>query len=114
MFSVFSKRALGAIKKVQDDALVQSVSLRQQTTNPRDKRIPLIDKQSINLRIPSLEETISAYKEKVERGYSKSRNMFGSLFDYQEPSSSFLSLYISAGRVSIRQLMQVCSDATFK
>jgi len=47
------------------------------------------------------------FKEHVETKYDDTRNNFGSLFDYSAPSSSFMGLYISAGRVSIKQLISL-------
>lgn len=111
VYSVFNKRALAAIKNSSEDQLTASVKFRAAT---RAKGLPLItDVTNIGVTPPSVADSINRFRDVVERGYATTRNAFGALFDYETPSSSFLSLYISAGRVSIRQLMAVCSDATF-
>ena len=107
---MFNKRALTAIKKSSEDQLTTSVKFKSAT---HAKGLPLITDSTVGTPTPSVAESINRFRDVVERGYSITRNAFGALFDYEHPSSSFLSLYISAGRVSIRQLMAVCSDSTF-
>jgi deoxyribodipyrimidine photolyase len=109
VYSVFRERALKAIRKDNPWAKADIVSRPK-----RVKGLHSINKLSLAASVPSPAQTLEQFRGQVERGYSKSRNSFGSLFDYEQPSSSFMGLYVSAGRVSILQLLHATSDQTYK
>lgn len=49
------------------------------------------------------------------RNYDETRNHFGSLFDFQKvPMSSFMSLYLSCGVITVADLYYQISNKTYR
>lgn len=53
-------------------------------------------------RLPPVKKILKNFLETVQPNYGTTRDSFGTLFDYERPSSSFLSPYLSAGAITVR------------
>ena len=64
--------------------------------------------------IPSTNVIVQRGLELIDKGYSDTRNLFGDLFSYDPPTTTFWSLYISAGAVTVAQLFKLVHNKELK
>jgi len=109
VFSIFNERVKRKVDAPQGPSLSPKYTHAPLSSTLRQRIIA-----SCKDCYPDAHNIFDKFQSEVETGYDKSRQMFGDLFVFDPPSSSFMSPFISAGCVTVRQLYALAKNTTYK